>query len=93
MAKSIFTERTLWLAFATLFLIVSTALAYIWNGLQIANESVHKLEDENKTNQIQWLKISMNTNNHWKSEVAQAYKNGCTDTAIKFLTMRRMWRE
>ncbi len=85
MAKSIFTERALWLAFAVLFFFLSTAMTYVWNGLQTAQQSVDRLESQSKTNKVQWEKISLMREDYWKAQVAQAYRNGCMETAIKYI--------
>ena len=81
-------ERSLWLAFAVLFLIVSSGGGYMVSALADAKRSVYQLESQNETNKIQWAKIGMMREDYWKSQVSQAYKNGCMETAIKNLERR-----
>ncbi len=86
MKQNIFKERALWLAFAFLFFAVSASSSYIYNGLRSAEQNVSRLESQNKTNKVQWQKISMMREDYWKAQVAQAYKNGCMETAIKYIS-------
>ncbi len=85
MASDKFKERAIWLAFAVLFFIVTSISGYVITGLETAKDSVHRLEDQNETNKVQWQKISLMREDYWKAQVKQAYRNGCMETAIKYL--------
>lgn len=79
------TERLLWFAFALLFFLVTTGGGYLVTALGHAQRSVYQLESQNETNKVQWSKISMMREDYWKSQVSQAYRNGCMETSIEFI--------
>lgn len=81
-------ERLLWLAFAVLFLIVSSVSGYVITGLEQAKHSVHRLESENETNKVQWRKISQQNEKHWTDKDRQSYINGNVEGRLKCLEKR-----
>ncbi len=83
--SKIFKERALWLVSAFAFLVLSMGLAYVVSGLETAKLNLHELKSNQEADKIQWAKISLMREDYWKSQVAQAYKNGCMETAIKYL--------
>jgi hypothetical protein len=78
-------ERALWVGSAFVFLILSSVLGYVVSGLETAKMNLHELKGNQEADKVQWAKISLMREDYWKSQVAQAYKNGCMETAIKFL--------
>ncbi|MBT6226843.1 MAG: hypothetical protein HOI47_09320 [Candidatus Scalindua sp.] len=78
-------EKAIWLAFAFLLFVVTSMSGYIITGLQAAKESVHKLENADKTNTIQWKKISSQQEHHWQDAVSQSYINGNIEGRLKCL--------
>ncbi len=79
--NKMFKERALWIG-AVLILM---ALGYVITGLETAKMNLHELKSNQKADKIQWRKISLMREDYWKSQVKQAYKNGCMETAIKYL--------
>ncbi len=79
--SKIFKERALWIG----SVLILMALGYVITGLETAKMNLSDLKNNQAADKIQWAKISMMREDYWKSQVKQAYKNGCMETAINYL--------
>ena len=76
--KITWVEATTNQATRIVLLLAVGAIIYLFEQANNSKQAV-------KANEIQWKKISIIREDYWKAQVAQAYKNGCMETAIKYL--------